>query len=389
MSPLVVSGVISVHGISTEGFRVDAKHWFVVLTIIAAVAVPARPAFADDVDSFCIHFAGTEKNVHLQLKREYSINGVLPFTICDLEYKKPYRATIEGYGFERRIGTFSIDGAGRPRFGGIRIRTALRNALVPGWGSAYADHSAVGFTDGLSLAASLYILYDEDQEYRHLEDRLEVLDGLLREAETLEDRRRIQEAAHVASRDVNAQNQHRKRLICLSAYLYGFQLLEPWIACGPPRMRSDAEGSVVEVVPARATRPKAFIHSLIHPGRGQFYQGKTTRGVLLSSMSVVSGLLALDFHNRYNQETIRYDVAVDRFLAASTIEDKIRYRDEASAIWDSARKERRRRDAACIALAGLWGLSLLDTLFPAELPPVPDRYALDISGSGCALVVRF
>lgn len=375
-------------GISTEGFRVHVKHWIVVLTITATVALPVRPAVAE-IDSLCIHFAGAAKNIHLRLKRDYSINGETPFTICDLEFKKTYRATVEGYGFERRIGTFSLDGAGRPRFGGIRIRTALRNALLPGWGSVYASRSAVGFTDGLSLAASLYILYDEDHEYRHLENRLEVLNGLLLEAETLEDRRRIQEAAYVASRDVNVQNKHRKRLVYLSAYLYGFQVLEPWIADNPPRMRTDAQGSVVFVGSARSTRLKAFIHSLIHPGRGQFYQGKTTRGALLSSMSVVAGLLALDFHNQFDRETIRYGVAVDKFQAASTIDDKIRYRDEASAIWDSAQTEKRRRNAAYIALAGLWGLSLFDTLFPAELPSVPDRYALDISGSGCALVVRF
>jgi hypothetical protein len=368
---------------------VHIKRSFVALTIIAAAAAPLRTAAADEIDSSCVHFAGTAKDIHLQLKRDYVISGVTPFTICDLEIETTYRTTVEGYGFERRIGTFSLDGSGRPRFGGIRIGTALRNALLPGWGSVHANRSAVGLTDGLSLAASLYILYDEDHEYRHLENRLEVLNGLLREAETPEDRERIREAAHVASRDVNAQNDHRIRLLCFSAYLYGFQVLEPWIAGNPPRMRAGAKGSVVFVGSARSTRLKAFVHSLIHPGRGQFYQGKMTRGMLLSSMSVVAGLLALDFHNRFDEETIRYEIALEKVLAAKTNDEKIRYRDEATAVRDSVKKEKRRRNAAYITLAGLWGLSLLDTFFPAELPSAPDRYALDISGSGCALVVRF
>ena len=154
-------------------------------------------------------------------------------------------------------------------------------------------------------------------------------------------------------------------------------------------MRTEAGGSVIDVGSARETRLKAFIHSLLHPGRGQFYQGKMTRGVLLSSMSVVAGLLALDFHNRYDHEAIRYDVAVDRYLAAPTIEQRRLYREKASAAWDGVEKEKRRRDAAYIALAGLWGLSLIDTLFPADLPSVPARYALDIGGNGCSLVVRF
>ncbi|HUV37865.1 MAG TPA: DUF5683 domain-containing protein [Patescibacteria group bacterium] len=366
------------------------KPLIVALAILVAEAAQGGPAAAQEIDSLCIHFAGTAKNIHLQLKRDYSINGVVPFTVCELESGRTYRTTVEGYGFERRCGTFSMDGSGRAHFGGIRIRTTIRNALLPGWGSVYARRSGVGFTDGLSLAASLYVLYDENQEYDHLKNRLDVLKGLLREAGTLDERRHIQEAAHIASRDVIVQNNHRKRLAYLSGYLYGYQLIEPWIAVNPPRMRTEAGGSVIVVGTARSTRLKAFLQSLIHPGRGQFYQGKTTRGVFLSSMSVVAGLLALDFHNQYDQEAIRYDVAVEKFLAASTIEDRIRFRDEASTVWDSVEKEKRRRDAAYIALAGLWGLSLLDTLFPADLPSaVPDRYAIDIGGSGCALVVRF
>ena len=193
----------------------------------------------------------------------------------------------------------------------------------------------------------------------------------------------------MASRDVNVQNTHRTRLAYLSAYLYGYQVVEPWIAGNPPRMRSEAGGSVIDVGSARATRLKAFFHSLLRPGRGQFYQGKTTRGVLLSSMSTIAGLLALDFHNRYDHEAVRYDVAVERYLAAATIEQRRLYSEKASDAWDSLEKQKRRRDAAYIALAGLWGLSLIDTLFPSEVPSVPARYALDIGGNGCSLVVRF
>jgi hypothetical protein len=100
-------------------------------------------------------------------------------------------------------------------------------------------------------------------------------------------------------------------------------------------------------------------------------------------------LLALDFHNRYDREAIRYEVAVDKYRAATTIAQRRLYRDRATAAWDGVEKEKRRRNAAYIALAGLWGLSLIDTMFPVELPSVPSRYALDIGGNGCALVVRF
>lgn len=365
------------------------KRLYVVLTFLVAVVLMGGAAVSEETDSLCLHFAGTSKNVLLKLERGYVISGVLPLTLCNLEIEETYRLTVDGHGFERRIGSFSIDGSGRARFGGIRIRTGIRNVLMPGWGSIYAERASVGLTDALSIAAGLYVLYDEEMEYRDLRDNFDALSDRLQRAETFEEINRLQEAAHKAAREANVQNKHRIRVLYLSAYLYGYQVLEPLIADNPPRMRTEAEGSVVDVGAARSTRLKAFLHSLLRPGRGQFYQGKTVRGMLLSTMSVAAGLLALDFYNQYDEEIIRYKLAVNKYNTASTVDERKQYADEASALWDDVEKQKHRRNAAFITLAGLWGLSLIDTLFPAENATVHNRYAFDIGGSGCALVVRF
>ncbi len=365
------------------------KRLHFVWMFLAAVVLPQGTAVSTETDSLCIHFASTSKNVLLKLERDYVISGVLPLTLCNLEIEEKYRLTVDGHGFERRIGSFSIDGSGRAHFGGIRIRAGIRNALLPGWGSIYAERTPAGIADALSIAAGLYVLCDEELEYRDLRDNFDALSDQLQRAGTFEELNRLQEAAHKASREVNVQNKHRTRVLYLSAYLYGYQVLEPLIADNPPRMRTEAQGSVIDVGAARSTRLKAFLHSLLRPGRGQFYQGKTVRGMLLSTMSVAAGLLALDFYNQYDEEAVRYKLAVAKYNAASTVDERKHYADDASAIWEDVEKQKHRRNAAFITLAGLWGLSLIDTLFPAENETVYNRYALDLGDLGCALVVRF
>lgn len=365
------------------------KRLYVVLTFLLTVVLLGGTAVSEETDSLCIHFAGTSKNVLLKLERDYVMSGVLPLTLCNLEIEETYRLTVDGHGFERRIGSFSIDSSGRAHFGGIRIRAGVRNVFLPGWGSIYAERASAGLTDALSIAASLYVLYDEEMEYRDLRDNFDALSDRLQRAETYDEISRLQAATYKASREVNVQNKHRTRVLYFSAYLYGYQVLEPLVADNPPRMRTEAEGSVVDVGAARSTRLKAFLHSLFRPGRGQFYQGKTVRGMLLSTMSVAAGLLALDYYNQYDEEVVLYKLALERYNTASTVDERKRYADEASAIWDDVEKYKRRRNATFITLAGLWGLSLIDTLFPAENATVYNRYAFDIGGNGCALVVRF
>lgn len=375
----------------TKGVRVHVLRWSIALIVIAAAlsAPPERIAAAAGGDSLCVSFTGPPGGLHLHLMRGYGLGGVVPFTVCTLEPGKTYRTTLDGGGFERRIGTFSIDGSGRCRSGGIRIGTLLRNTVVPGWGSVRAHRAAPGVADGLTLAGSLIVLSLEDRDYRDLKDRYSRAIDRSRHAGTQEELQRYMRDAHFLSREANVQNEYRKRLIYLSAYLYGFQLIEPWLAINPPRMRSESGGNIIDVGSARATRFKALLHSLLHPGRGQFYQGKTYRGVFFSVTSVAAGMLALEYYHRYDYDAMRYEIAVEHYSAATTIDEKRIYGNEASEIWNDVEKQKRRRNALLATTAGLWGLSLIDTMFPAGAPAGGERYALDIGPGGCALAVRF
>jgi hypothetical protein len=362
---------------------------FVSLAVLCVLCYPLPELKAEGVDSLCIHFNGSASNLHLELAEDYDLSGSLPFTICELQPGMSYRMRVDGPGLERKIGTLRISVQGRPSVTGVRLGTTLRNAVVPGWGSSYAGKPATGWMDGTSIFTSLYVFMVEDREYRHLRNRYDVWLDKYFETSSLEEKRRLQQEVHEAALEANVQNKHRKRLAILSAALYGHQFLDSWFSNSPPRASTRTGGSVVSIESSRSSRFKAFIHSLIRPGRGQFYQGKIKRGVVFSTLTLTVGIIALDYHNGYDMEANRYNLIVDRFDAATTLADKERFMKEASAQWSTVEDEKRRRNTAYIILAGLWSWNLLDTLFPSEEGFSSSKYAFELGPLGGYLVLTF
>jgi len=351
------------------------------LTLAAGRGFAAAPA-----DTLCCHLLG---DGNVELRETYLLSGTMPVTFCGLKRGDRFRMTVGGPGLERRVGTFEIGPSGLASVRGLRLGAAVRNALLPGAGSCYTDRKITGWTDRLSLAASLYLLYIEDREFKDLDDEHEFLLERLAGSELLETKKILERAAHETALEANVQNDHRKRLALFSAALYGLQVIDPFLLSPPPRSRIEAGGRIIRTETARSSRPKAFFLSLIHPGRGQFYQGKTIRGMFFSALTVASGLAALEFHNRYDVEANRYEILVDRFEAAESLEDKERLQREAAVQWDEAENARIDRNTAYIITAGLWGWSVIDTLWRDGGPDRESRYSFEWSPLSGAVVLRF
>ncbi len=360
---------------------------FLVMVIDAECAAVSAPAAVKD--SLCIHFAGGPQTVHIELKRDFILSGALPFTICDLVPGDRLRMTVQGPGFERRTATLKIGMDGVPSVAGVRLGAGIRNMLIPGWGNVFEGNRSKGWIDGLLLAGTAYMLYREHREYEHLENRVEGLTAAMNESELFSRKQSFREALHEAVIEVNDQNAHRKRLMYMSAAMYAHQVLESWLSGGPPRSTVEAGGSVITVHPAAESRFKAFVHSFIRPGRGQYYQGKNTRSVLFSVFSVTGGLMTLDMQNRYDRAASMYGIAVERYEAAATIEDRRRYMREAERLWDDVKEEKRHRNIALIATAGIWSWSMLDTLFPDLNGVTGSRLSFEWTAGGGALVMKF
>jgi len=360
-----------------------------IASILAAAAGAHAQTAPAAEDSLCLHFTSDIREIHLELTGAYSMNGTLPLTLCNLRSGERYRLVVRGRGLELRRGYLSIGKDGTPSASGNRIGTFLRNAVVPGWGSIHAGRNKDGWTDLISLAAVGGVFYREQREWEHLDNRHTVLLELL---ETEDDADRVDDIrlqAYITSRDVNVQNRHRQRLAIFAAYLYGFQLIDPWLVGNPPRVRAEAGGTIVNVGTGGQSTAKALCLSLIRPGRGQFYQGKETRGVVYSLLMTTAGLVALDYHNKYDKAVNEYEINLERMSLAGTASQRQTLIGREPGLWDNVEDRKLQRNIAYGVLAGVWAASVIDTFFPGREEAPPSDLTLDIGPTHAFVVYRF
>jgi hypothetical protein len=365
--------------------------WTLSLVLLAAMAeLLPSPSLAGAGDSLCVRISGTEKGERVILSRGYELGGILPLAVCNLETGSRYRLLVDGEKLERRIGAFSMGESGNIEVRGVRFSALARNVALPGWGSVYAGRSAAALSDDIGLAASLAVLWQEEMEYRHMRNRLEVQEQRLAAAATYEERELFQAAAYEASRELNVQNEHRRRLAIFSSALYAWQVVEPFMADNPPGSIGGAEKREITLRGARKSTVKALVYSLARPGRGQVYQGKTARGLLFSSGAIAGGLAAFHYQNEYDAAIDHYEACVCRFNATSVISDKERLMEQASLFWSDAERAKDHRNVSLIILAGVWGWNVIDTFFEGDGSTTGlDRYSLDVDERGASLAFRF
>jgi hypothetical protein len=125
------------------------------------------------------------------------------------------------------------------------------------------------------------------------------------------------------------------------------------------------------------------------PGRGQFYQGKRTRGALFSVASTAAVLVALDYLNQYDEAVSAYELNLDYYNMANNIDDKEYYREESDKYWDDVEKTRDWRNISYGVLAGIWAAGVIDTFFPGSDDAPTSDFSLDLGPAHVSVVYRF
>jgi len=317
------------------------------------------------------------------------MNGVIPLTMCDLRPGESWKLTVNGKGLETRRGYFQLDDSGIPGIRGNRMSTVLRNSVLPGWGSMKAGRKTSGLTDlGLAGLFGCYFMIEEF-EYRDMKEEYDELGERLENAVSFDERERLTDAMHSASKALNAQNTHRKRALYATAAVYGYQLLDPILCGSPPWWDSDAGGSIVRLDLPERSKAKALFYSALWPGRGQLYQGKITRGILFPLMSAAAGVYALDRMNSVDEYSVLYEVEIEKWQSAVSLEDRTYHGDRASSIWEDLEETRQERNTAFIVFAGIWGLNILDTFFEHEEYVPSPGFTMDFTPAGMTFVMKF
>ncbi len=338
--------------------------------------------------SLCIHFSGDSSDLLVELRRGMILSGTVPMTLCNLEPGLAYDMTVRGRGFEVRRGYLSLDGNGVPCVRGNRLGTFARN-ILPGWGSIHAGRKEAGWSDLISLAVAGMVTLREYNEYQHIENRHNILMAQLEAADNVEDRQRIRIDAHTASRDLNVQNKYSQRCLGYMAYMYAFQLIDPWIVGNPPKARITAGGSVVEISGSGSSTAKAVLLSLFRPGRGQFYQGKRSRSLFYSLASTAGVLVALDYLNMYEEAVNAYEINLEYYDGAETVEEKKYFLEKSAEYWADVDKTRRWRNISYGILSGIWAAGVIDTFIPGREDAPPSDLSFSVGPTHASLVYRF
>ena len=364
---------------------------FLLMLTVTLVAIFGQASAQDSTTtgvSACLHFSGGSGDLLVQLRSGALLSGTVPLTICGLEPGITYDFTVKGRGFEVRTGYLSLDENGKASVRGNRLGTFTRN-IIPGWGSIHVGRKHAGWSDLVDITLMGMVTWREQNEYQHIENRYTNLMSQLEAADNIEDKQSIQIDANKASRDLNVQNAHRKRCLGVTAYLYAIQLIDHRIVGNPPGTRITAGGSVVEISGAGSSTVKAALLSLLRPGRGQFYQGKKSRGVIFSIATTAGVIVALENLNRYEEAVNAYEINLEYFYEADSVEDKEYFSSRSSEYWADVDKTRRWRDISYGVLAGIWEMGVIDTFIPGQDDAPQSDLSFDIGPTHASMVYRF
>jgi len=106
-----------------------------------------------------------------------------------------------------------------------------------------------------------------------------------------------------------------------------------------------------------------FLLSMVIPGAGHFYRGKTVGGVLFLGGTIVAGVMAADAHSQYSEAYDRYESLLDEYNRESDTVRANTLRDEVWQSFDEAKSFEKSRDAALGILGGIYSLNLLTVVF--------------------------
>ena len=356
----------------------------VSLSVLFALSRSARSAS----DSLCCSFSSVSSGLRLTIRQDYTVSGMLPLRICDLSHHIQYDLSISGRGFENRAAGMEMTAEGIPQITGYRAETILMNSILPTSGTFKRGREQQGYLDLLSMAGGLYQFYEENKEYRDLKDRYDLLNSYLQSSGSIDEAEQLRKEAHRAYVYAEQQNTYRKQLLALTSALYAFQILEPVFIDTPPAYRIDQGSSHIVFNAKRKSAGKAFIYSLIRPGRGQYYQGKNIRGLFFSAASVLAGYVALDQNNQYQKKLDDYNISLDEYNYARTVSERRDYLRSASILRADAEDARDNRNLSLYILAGIWGANLIDTVL-FECSGTECGYSFNITPGGFELAYRF
>lgn len=301
----------------------------------------------------------------LALQGDDDIHGVSPLRVPG-PLVGDFWLSASGSGVETERGRVRVglDEAGSrvESWGAIPFReTLMRSLLFPGYPQArYRERGksrlmVLGGLVGLGLTGwAQWEFWERDDDVAALEQGIAASTS---EAERAALRRDLSDAQEEKS----FAGDRRLLFAGATGVVWGVSLLDA-VAFAPDFHVSAADEAGISLALRRKTRLDAVLRGVVFPGLGQAYNGRTNKAVVAALAAGGAGAWLLHEQDDYNRAVADFRKVRSRYDAATSVAERTALLSEQQALFDDVTDRESDRDLALKLLAGVWGLSLLDTV---------------------------
>ncbi len=340
------------------------RGWTAGLAALALLAgAPDASAQASRREGRALEFKTDLPWADLQLEGDDEIHGVSPLRIPGpLEGDFWLSASGRGVETERGRVRVGLDEAGArvESWGAIPFReTFMRSLLFPGYPQARYNEDGksrlliLGGLVGLGFTGwAQWELWQRDDDLTELEQRIA--------AATTESERDALTRERLDAQEEKSFAADRRLLFAgATGVVWGVSILDA-IAFAPDFHVSAADEAGLSLALRRKTRLDAMLRSVVFPGLGQAYNGRSNKAVVAALAAGAAGTWLLHEQDDYNRAVADFRKVRGRFENASSVAERTALLSQQQALFEDVSDRESDRDLAMMLLAGVWGLSLLD-----------------------------
>ena len=347
------------------GFVRWTRGWGLLLAVITLSGIASgASAQASRREGRALEFKTDRPWAKLSLLGDEDIAGVSPLRIPG-PLVGDFWLKAEGAGVETERGRVRIglDEAGSrvESWGAIPFRESLmRGFIFPGYAQARyrEDRKArlliLGGLTGLGFTGwAQWKFMEREDDIAKLEQRI-AISGV--------DSERADLQLQLGDAQVEKTFAGDRRLLMAgaTAAVWGVSLLDA-LAFAPDFHVNAADESGLSLALHRKTRLDAMLRAIVFPGLGQAYNGRKNKAVVVALAATAAGTYLVHEQDGYNRAVADFDKVRGRFDSSVSVDERALLLDQQKSLYREVTNRQSDRNIAMSILAGVWGLSLLDT----------------------------
>ena len=321
----------------------------------------------------CVKFITVPPYASINLAGSKGLSAASPASFCTLNPDETYKMSIRSAGYELRYGKLRWDSsAGRAKFGSYQYSHTLYSAIVPGSGQIAIGHGWAGLWSLTLNTIAIVDLVNTYQDWDNAYQASETLSALAAAAPTVGLKEQLNLQALGAAQQANTELDHFYDMAAVTLWIYTWNLVETAIWTAAPSIKaSDAGDGSYQVKTPRISKSRALLQSLIYPGMGQRYLGRTTTGYLFQVAFLTGLVITTRQRKDYWEAEDDYEFALAELEMANTVDEIDEAWDNVNSAWDELQSKDKYLTEAYVYLGTVYGLNLLSVLLSTNRETQP------------------